>query len=147
MVKTNRRDRANYFLVRSCLRAANLCAFLIGNSTPARSISQLLVVPNRLACFPLRLFSSYSDVLELAIIHLHQLSPLSVALSAQCVGRSAPMENLQKRNWRRSFISGMQASGDCGPGLGHLIPSFTGFYGTPISLSFAAHSVFLIWLC
>ena len=76
----------------------------------ARS-SQLLVFPNRLACFLLRLFSSNSDVLELAIIHLHQLSPLAVALTAQSAGCSEPMEDLQQRNWRYSSIFEMQVSG------------------------------------
>jgi DNA-binding transcriptional LysR family regulator len=43
--------------------------------------NHLLVLPNRLACLHLRLCSSDSDILELAIIHLQQLSPLPVALT------------------------------------------------------------------
>jgi hypothetical protein len=42
----------------------------------------LLVFPKRFASFLLRLFSSNSDVLEPAIIHLQQLSPLPIALTA-----------------------------------------------------------------
>jgi hypothetical protein len=70
------------------LRPPILFASMCG--VPARSpmmtqeerSSYLLVFPNRLACFLLRLFSNNSDVLELAIIHLHQLSPLPVPLAA-----------------------------------------------------------------
>jgi hypothetical protein len=82
--------------------------------------SHLLIFPNRLACFPLRLFSSNSDVLELAIIHLHQLPPLPGALTAQSVACFEAMEDLKKRNWRRFSIFGMQVSGGCGRGFGHL---------------------------
>jgi hypothetical protein len=41
-----------------------------------------LAFPKRFAAFLLRLLSSNPNVLELAIIHLQQLSPLAVALSA-----------------------------------------------------------------
>jgi hypothetical protein len=41
-----------------------------------------LAFPKRFAAFLLRLFSSNSDVLELSIIHLQQLSPLAVSLTA-----------------------------------------------------------------
>ena len=53
-----------------------------------------LVFPKRLACFVLGLFASNSDVLELAIIHLHQQLPLPVAFTAQSIGCSEPMEDL-----------------------------------------------------
>jgi hypothetical protein len=59
----------------------------------------LLVFPNRLACFLLRLFWSNSDVLELAIIHLQQLSPLPVAFTAQSVGRSEAIEDWVEVAW------------------------------------------------
>ena len=101
----------------------------------------LLVFPNRLACFLLRLFWTNSDVLELAIIHLHQLSPLPVALTGQSVGCSEAMQDLQKRNWRRSSIFGMQ--------VGDLVQSFTGFQGMPakrIGLFLSLHDILLVWL-
>jgi len=41
-----------------------------------------LAFPKRFASFLLGLFSSNSNVLELAIIHLQQLSPLAVPLTA-----------------------------------------------------------------
>ena len=52
------------------------------------------------------------------------------------------MEDLQKNDLGRSFISGTQAGGGRGPGLGHVVRSFTGFYGMPINLLFTAHTVF-----
>jgi DNA-binding transcriptional LysR family regulator len=67
---------------------------------------------------------SDSDVLELAIIHLQQLSPLPVALTNQSVGGPQPME---KRNRHRSSIFGSQVSG----GLGDLAERFTGFHRMP----------------
>ena len=60
---------------------------------PTPHSSHLLAFPNRLARFLLRLFSSNSDVLELAVIHLPQLSPLPVALNPQSTGCSAPTED------------------------------------------------------
>jgi len=47
--------------------------------TGATDIS--LAIPKRFAAFLLSLFSSNSDVLELSIIHLQQLSPLAVSLT------------------------------------------------------------------
>jgi hypothetical protein len=41
-----------------------------------------LAFPKRFASFLLRLFSSDSNVLELAIIHLQKLSPLAASLTA-----------------------------------------------------------------
>ena len=43
------------------------------------SVVPALAFPKRFASFLLRLFSSNSNVLELAIIHLQQLLPLAVA--------------------------------------------------------------------
>jgi hypothetical protein len=57
------------------------------------------------------------------------------------------MEDLQKNDLGRSFISGMQAGGGRGPGLGLVVRSFTGFYEMPINLLFTAHTVFSVWLC
>ena len=52
---------------------------------PSLHSIHLLAFPNRLACFLLRLFPSNSDVLELAIIHLHKLLPLPLALAGQSI--------------------------------------------------------------
>jgi hypothetical protein len=53
-----------------------------------------LAFPNRLACFLLRLLSSDADVFEFAIIHLHQLSTLPGAFTAQLVACSEAIKNL-----------------------------------------------------
>ena len=92
-----------------------------------------LIFPKRLACFVLGLFASNSDVLELAIIHLHQQLPLPVAFTTQSVGYSEPMEDLLKRIWRRCWLPvlGMQVGGDSSSGLGNLVYCFSGFRRTP----------------
>ena len=108
-----------------------------------------LAFPKRFASFVLRLFSSDSNVLELPIIHLQQLSPLQVANTAQSVGCSEATEDRQKRIWHRSSIFGMQLSAGCGRGFGDLVQSFTGFYRTPrnrIGLFLSLHAILLVWL-
>jgi hypothetical protein len=90
----------------------------------------MLVLPNRLACFLLCLFSRYSDIPELPFIHLHQLSPLPVALTAQSAGNSETMEGLWKRNWRPSSIFPKQVTARRGQGFGDLA-SFIRFQGMP----------------
>lgn len=89
-----------------------------------------LASPNRLASFLLRLFSSNSDVLELARIHLHQLSSLPVALMAQSPGGSDTMKDFPKKN-----------DGN----LGDLV-IFTGLHrtrGTRIRLFLSLHNISL----
>src|ERR1700722_15331973 len=86
---------------------------------------QRLAFPNRLACFLLRLFSSNADVFEFAIIHLHQLSALPIAFTAQPVSCSEAMEDPQKRSYCCCSLYRMQVSIRSRRGFGALPQSFT----------------------
>jgi hypothetical protein len=82
-----------------------------------------LAFPKRLACFFLRPFSSNTDVFEFAIIHLHQVSSLPVAFTAQPASCSEATEDPQKRTYCWCSIDPMEIRISCSRGLGSLVQS------------------------
>jgi hypothetical protein len=84
-------------------------------------IAQRLAFPNRLARFLFRLFSSNSDVFQVSIIHLHQLSALPVAFTAQSVNCSEATEDPEKRSYSCWSIYRMQVNISSSKGVGPIV--------------------------
>ena len=75
LIQALRKSHATSNYLKNCA----CCGVALG---VAAEVISHLASPKRFACLLLRLFLSNSNVLELAIIHLQQLSPLAEALTA-----------------------------------------------------------------